>query len=126
MMNNSELREDLVSLDEITLNVLSCGTPGNPVMLFLHGFPEYSGMWAEVMPQFADRYHCIAPDQRGYNLSYRPRGVDHYKTSKIVGDAVRLIDLIQPDQPVTLVAPGAVSTLPTHRRSTRPNRGRPV
>ena len=98
------LREDLVSLDEITLNVLSCGTPGKPVMLFLHGFPEYSGMWAGVMPQFADRYHCIAPDQRGYNLSYRPRGVDHYKTSRIVGDALKLIDLISPDQPITLVA----------------------
>jgi pimeloyl-ACP methyl ester carboxylesterase len=40
-----------------------------PLVLFLHGFPEYSGAWDEVLPAFAGAFHAVAPDQRGYALS---------------------------------------------------------
>jgi pimeloyl-ACP methyl ester carboxylesterase len=107
MRLHSELRHDLretpIAVGDITLNVLTCGDPGKPLMMFLHGFPEYSGMWTEVMPRFAEDYFCVAPDQRGYNLSSRPKGKEHYKTSKMAGDAVALAEKLSPGAPIVLV-----------------------
>ncbi len=76
------------------------GDPALPRLLMLHGFPEYSGAWAELAPLLADRFHCIAPDQRGYGQSWAPEGVEHYTTSKLVADMAALIG---GDGPVTVL-----------------------
>ena len=70
-----------------------------PRLLMLHGFPEHSGAWAELAPLLAERFHCIAPDQRGYGQSWRPSEVEHYKTSQLVSDMVALIG----DAPVVVL-----------------------
>lgn len=70
------------------------GNPDLPPLLMLHGFPEYGGAWGDLAPHLADRFHCIAPDQRGYGQSWAPDGVENYTTSKLVGDMVALIDQI--------------------------------
>ncbi len=62
-----------------------------PKLLMLHGFPEYSVAWADLAPLLAERFHCIAPDQRGYGQSWRPTEVEHYKTSHLVSDMAALI-----------------------------------
>lgn len=67
------------------------GNSNAPRLLMLHGFPEYSGAWADLAPLLAERFHCIAPDQRGYGQSWRPGNVDAYKTSRLVSDMVALI-----------------------------------
>lgn len=67
------------------------GDPSNPKLLLLHGFPEYGGAWEDLAPLLADRFHCIAPDQRGYGGSYAPSEVGAYAVSKLVGDMVALI-----------------------------------
>ncbi len=71
--------------------IRSWGDPGLPKMLMLHGFPEYGGAWGDLAPLLADRFHCIAPDQRGYGGSYAPDEVGAYATSQLVGDMVALI-----------------------------------
>ncbi len=53
----------------MTVHILEAGyeTPGRPVVLLLHGFPELAYSWRKVMPSLAAAgYHVIAPDQRGY------------------------------------------------------------
>jgi pimeloyl-ACP methyl ester carboxylesterase len=51
----------------LRIHLLEAGTPGNPCVLMLHGFPELAYAWRYVMPALADSgYHVIAPDQRGY------------------------------------------------------------
>ena len=67
------------------------GDKDAPKLLMLHGFPEYSGAWADLAPLLATRFHCIAPDQRGYGKSWRPTEVEHYKTALLVSDMVALI-----------------------------------
>ena len=47
-------------------HALVSGNPVNPALLFLHGFPEYSGAWTEVISLLSERWFCVAPDQRGY------------------------------------------------------------
>ena len=48
------------------------GTPGNPVILLLHGFPTSSHMFRNLIPLLADRYHVIAPDLAGFGFSDAP------------------------------------------------------
>jgi pimeloyl-ACP methyl ester carboxylesterase len=75
------------------------GDASKPKLLLLHGFPEFGGAWADLAPLLADRFHCIAPDQRGYGGSYAPDDVGAYSASKLVGDMVALIGQ---DGPVTV------------------------
>jgi pimeloyl-ACP methyl ester carboxylesterase len=67
------------------------GDKDAPKILMLHGFPEFSGAWADLAPLLATRFHCIAPDQRGYGQSWRPAEVEKYKTALLVSDLVALI-----------------------------------
>ncbi|MEL6620547.1 MAG: alpha/beta fold hydrolase [Pseudomonadota bacterium] len=79
--------------------VRTWGDPALPRLLMLHGFPEYGGAWAEIATRLSDRFHCIAPDQRGYGTSYAPEDVDAYRLPELVGDMAALIG----DGPVTVL-----------------------
>ncbi|MGV6847014.1 MAG: alpha/beta fold hydrolase [Marinibacterium sp.] len=68
------------------------GTDGAPALLMLHGFPEYGGAWSDLAPLLAHRFHCIAPDQRGYGQSWSPPDIDDYRLSELVSDMAALID----------------------------------
>lgn len=74
-----------------TFTVRTWGDPARPMILMLHGFPEYGGAWDEIATRLSDRYYCVAPDQRGYGASYAPDDVGEYATSKLVGDMAHLI-----------------------------------
>ena len=73
-------------------HALTWGEPGRPLLLFLHGFPEFSGAWEEVATRLADEWFCVAPDQRGYGASWRPEGVAHYAMRELVADAEVVIE----------------------------------
>ncbi len=68
------------------------GNPAKPPLLLLHGFPEYGGAWSDLAPHLTDRFHCIAPDQRGYGQSWAPDDVALYRASQLVGDMAALIE----------------------------------
>jgi pimeloyl-ACP methyl ester carboxylesterase len=53
----------------LNVHILEAGfdTPGRPLVVMLHGFPEIAYSWRKVMPALAaSGYHVVAPDQRGY------------------------------------------------------------
>lgn len=53
----------------LDVHILEAGheTPGRPLALLLHGFPDLAYGWRHVIPILADAgYHVVAPDQRGY------------------------------------------------------------
>lgn len=77
------------------------GDPSLPPLLMLHGFPEYGGAWADLAPLLSERFHCIAPDQRGYGQSWAPDDVGAYAASELVGDMAALIATL--DGPVTVL-----------------------
>ena len=59
----------LPEINGLNMHVLEAGieTPGRPLILLLHGFPELAYSWRKVMlPLAAAGYHVVAPDQRGY------------------------------------------------------------
>ncbi len=86
----------------VRLNVASTGEPGAPLVICLHGFPEYWGAWAAVMSGLAGDFHLVAPDQRGFNLSSKPDGVESYRVRHTVADLASLADRLSPDRPFVL------------------------
>ena len=69
-----------------------CARAGDgPLMLFLHGFPEYWAMWRPMLEHFGARGYCaVAPDLRGYNLSEKPAAVEAYRAKHLMADVLAL------------------------------------
>lgn len=86
------MRSETIDLNGHPCFLRRWGDEGLPPLLLLHGFPEYGGAWAEFAPLLADRFHCIAPDQRGYGRSWAPRDVEKYALPELVGDMAALIE----------------------------------
>ncbi len=57
-----------------------------PLIVFLHGFPEFWYEWKNQLPEFAKDHRVVAPDMRGYNLSAKPTDVDAYQMKNLVED----------------------------------------
>src|SRR5687768_14798997 len=57
-----------------------------PLVVMIHGFPDFWYSWRHQMAALSDRYQVVAIDQRGYNLSDKPAGQDKYDMSFLVSD----------------------------------------
>jgi pimeloyl-ACP methyl ester carboxylesterase len=86
------IEEGYAQLDGIRLHYLESGAQNSELVLLLHGFPEFSYSWRHQLPALAKKYHVVAPDLRGYNLSDKPARVEDYEIDKLVGDVIGLID----------------------------------
>lgn len=98
------MRQETVQVNGIDMFYRSAGEPGAPLVLFLHGFPEYSGAWDDVLPAFAGKVHAVAPDQRGYARSSKPQSLEAYAIKPLVRDILALGERLSPDRPFALVA----------------------
>jgi pimeloyl-ACP methyl ester carboxylesterase len=80
---------ETVVANGIRLHVARSGE--GPLMLFLHGFPEYWAMWRPMLEHFGARGWCaVAPDMRGYNLSDKPAEVEAYRAKHLGADVLAL------------------------------------
>jgi pimeloyl-ACP methyl ester carboxylesterase len=85
--------------DDLVLDALATGPSDGEVVLLLHGFPQTSWSWRGVWPALADAgFRVVAPDQRGYSPDARPVGVEHYRMTSLVADAVAILDAVGADQ----------------------------
>lgn len=78
----------------VELDVWTTGDAANPALIFLHGFPESHRTWRHQMATLADRYFCVAADQRGYAGSDKPQDVAAYKVPILVADVLALADAL--------------------------------
>ena len=62
-----------------------------PLVVMIHGFPDYWYSWRHQMSALKDHYQVIAIDQRGYNKSDQPKGVENYAMPLLVSDVVAVI-----------------------------------
>jgi pimeloyl-ACP methyl ester carboxylesterase len=66
-----------------------------PLVVLLHGFPEFSGTWRHQIRALAGAgYRVVAPDQRGYGQSECPEREDAYTMLHLVGDVIGLLDAL--------------------------------
>jgi pimeloyl-ACP methyl ester carboxylesterase len=73
----------------IRLHYVTQGT--GPLLLLLHGFPEFWYSWRHQIPVFANFFTVVAPDLRGYNDSDKPPAVDDYAMPALVQDIAGMI-----------------------------------
>lgn len=75
------------------LHAMVAGPQDGPVVVLLHGFPEFWYGWhRQIEPLAAAGFRVIVPDQRGYNLSSKPRGVPSYALTELVSDVITIAD----------------------------------
>jgi pimeloyl-ACP methyl ester carboxylesterase len=77
---------------DITLSCRATGRAGAPLLVFLHGFPEAAFVWDELLEHFGPRFHCIAPNLRGYAGSSAPAEVAAYRAKHLAADVAALIE----------------------------------
>jgi pimeloyl-ACP methyl ester carboxylesterase len=78
--------------EDLTFDVLDAGPADGPVVVLLHGFPQFATSWGAVIERLtAQGYRCLAPDQRGYSAGARPRGRRAYRIGELVEDVGALV-----------------------------------
>src|SRR4051812_23598875 len=78
-----------VSDNGVKIHYATLGT--GPLVVMIHGFPDFWYSWRQQMAALADHYQVVAIDQRGYNLSDKPKGVENYDLRLLVGDVAAVI-----------------------------------
>ncbi len=85
------IRHAFAQVNGLKLHYACRGDPSQPLMLFVHGFPEFWYEWRELMMAFSDRYFAVALDMRGFNLSDKPASLKEYRAKHILEDLRQLI-----------------------------------
>jgi pimeloyl-ACP methyl ester carboxylesterase len=84
------IRHGHADLSEVRLHYVEAGE--GPLVVLLHGFPEFWYAWRLQIPALAAAgLRVVAPDLRGYNLSSKPNGVGAYSSAHLAGDVRDLI-----------------------------------
>jgi len=73
------------------LHYASAGEQGRPLVLFVHGFPEFWFAWENQLAEFGQTHFAVAPDLRGFNLSSKPAAVEAYKPKHLVEDLTQFV-----------------------------------
>ena len=77
----------------VRLHTVADGPKDGPVVVLLHGFPEFWYGWRkQIGPLAGAGFRVIVPDQRGYNLSSKPSGVAAYALTELVSDVIAIAD----------------------------------
>jgi pimeloyl-ACP methyl ester carboxylesterase len=71
-----------------------------PLLVMIHGFPDFWYTWREQIPALAEHFQVVAVDLRGYNKSDKPEGVENYAMPKLVGDIEAVIKHLGRDKAV--------------------------
>ena len=83
----------------IQLHAVTSGPPDGPVVILLHGFPEFWYSWHKQIESLASAgFRVIVPDQRGYNLSSKPRGAANYALSHLTSDVLAIADQLHAEK----------------------------
>ena len=84
-----------IETNGVRLHVAQAGPADGRVVLLLHGFPEFWRGWARQAGALVEAgFRVVIPDQRGYNLSDKPEGVENYRVGILVKDMIGLLDAL--------------------------------
>ena len=62
-----------------------------PMLVMIHGYPDFWYLWRHQIEALSESYQVVAIDQRGYNQSDKPKGVEQYDVKYLVGDVEAVI-----------------------------------
>src|SRR5712692_1019074 len=96
------LKDEYVKVNGVRIHYVTAGK--GPLILFLHGFPEFWYEWKNQLTEFGKDHHAVAPDMRGYNLSDKPAELDQYQVKYLVEDIRALAGHLAHNKKFILVA----------------------
>jgi pimeloyl-ACP methyl ester carboxylesterase len=77
----------------VRLHAVAAGPQDGPLVILLHGFPEFWYSWRQQIGPLAQKgFRVVAPDQRGYNLSSKPPAIADYAVGNLVADVIFIAD----------------------------------
>ena len=62
-----------------------------PLVVMIHGFPDYWYTWRHQMEALAQDHQVVAIDMRGYNKSDKPKGVEQYDLKLLIADVLAVV-----------------------------------
>lgn len=84
---------EFIRTNSIRLHTAFAGPKDGEPVILLHGFPDaWFGWELQIHALAAAGFRVVAPDQRGYNLSDKPKGVASYHMRILVADVIGLAD----------------------------------
>ncbi len=90
-----KIQSEYIETNGIRLHTTFAGPKNGKPVFLLHGFPDAWFGWEAQINALADAgFHVIAPDQRGYNLSDKPKGVASYQMNTLVADILGVADAL--------------------------------
>ena len=85
----SKVKHGYADSNGVKIHYASLGS--GPLVVMVHGFPDFWYTWRDQMEALSDKFQFVAIDQRGYNLSDKPKGVENYDVRLLVGDVGAVI-----------------------------------
>ncbi|MFO0914887.1 MAG: alpha/beta hydrolase [Pirellulales bacterium] len=76
--------------DGVKIHYAAAGS--GPLIVFIHGFPDFWYSWRHQMQGLKDAYRVCALDTRGYNLSDQPERQEDFDMSRLVADVAAVIE----------------------------------
>ena len=96
----SRVKDGFADSNGVKIHYVTLGS--GPLVVMIHGFPDYWYTWRHQMDGLADRFQVVAIDQRGYNLSDKPAGVANYDMKLLVGDVIAVIKQLGKDKAIVV------------------------
>ncbi len=92
LLTDYDVESTFRDINGVQLHVVAAGDPDAPLVVLLHGHPDFWYGWRDQIRSLADAdFRVVVPDQRGCNLSEAPDGIDAYRQSELVADVRELI-----------------------------------
>ena len=88
---DKRIKDGYADSNGVKIHYAALGTKSKPLVVMIHGFPDFWYTWRDQMAALSKNYYVVALDQRGYNLSDRPKGVENYDVRLLVGDVLAVI-----------------------------------
>lgn len=85
----NEVKHHYANNDGVKIHYVTLGE--GSLIVMMHGFPDYWYTWRNQMTELSKQYKVAAVDLRGYNKSDKPKGVENYTMSHLIGDVVSVI-----------------------------------
>ena len=82
--NPPPISHEYADVNGVRLHYARAGT--GPLIVFVHGFPEFWYEWKNQLAEFSRDHTAVAPDMRGYNLSSKPAELSAYQIPNLVED----------------------------------------
>lgn len=86
----------------VKIHYAALGKNTAPLIVMIHGFPDFWYSWRDQMQALSKDYYAVAIDQRGYNLSDKPKGVENYDMRLLVGDVAAVIKHLKRDKAIII------------------------